>query len=85
MEVKFYKDINKFYNLVFDFLLNKEAENNLIFSVLNTIKINPTRYGEDKPFLIIVRDFDEIKLVSLRTPPYNQLISYTEDLKSLMH
>ncbi|MFX1391812.1 MAG: GNAT family N-acetyltransferase [Promethearchaeota archaeon] len=83
MEVKFYEDINKFYNLIIDFLLNKEAENNLILSVLDTVKNNPTRYGEDKPFLTIVRQDNKIKLVSLRTPPYNQLISYTEDLKSI--
>ncbi|MFX1302677.1 MAG: GNAT family N-acetyltransferase [Promethearchaeota archaeon] len=83
MEVKFYEDINKFYNLVYDFLVKKEAENNLIFSILNTIKINPKRYGEEKPILITVSEKSDLKLVSLRTPPYNQLLSYTDDLKSI--
>ncbi|UCD02573.1 MAG: GNAT family N-acetyltransferase [Promethearchaeota archaeon] len=63
--------------------MKNEAENNLIFSILNTIKINPKRYGEEKPILITVSENNELKLVSLRTPPYNQLLSYTDDLKSI--
>ena len=83
MEVKFYEDVNEFYNLVSDFLLKNEAENNLLFSILNTLKINPKRYGEEKPVLTIVKENDKIKLVSLRTPPYNQLLSYTDDINSI--
>ncbi len=83
MELKFYEDINNFYNLVYDFLIKKEAENNLIFSILNIIKINPKRYGEEKPILITVSENNDLQLVSLRTPPYNQLLSYTDDLKSI--
>ena len=83
MEVKFYEDITEFYNLVLGFLLKNEAENNLLFSILNAIKINPKRYGEEKSILITVDEKKKIKLVSLRTPPFNQLISYTDDLKSI--
>ncbi|MFX1365334.1 MAG: GNAT family N-acetyltransferase [Promethearchaeota archaeon] len=83
MKVQFYEDIEKYNEVVVPFLIKKEAENNLIFSVLNAIRNNPTRYGDEKPFLLTVKHNDEIKLVSLRTPPYNQLISYTENLKSI--
>lgn len=83
MKVLFFEDINVYYNRVCSFLIKQEAENNLLFSILNTIKMNPTRYGEDKPFLIIVKENNEIKLMSLRTPPYNQVLSYTEDFKSI--
>ncbi len=83
MEVKFYEDINEFYELVFEFLVKREAENNLLFSILNTIKVNPLRYGEDKPILITVNEFDEIKLIALRTPPYNLLLSFTDTLHSV--
>lgn len=83
MEAKFYQDINKFYNLVLSFLLNNEAKNNLLFSILNAIKINPKRYGEEKPILITISENNEQKLISLRTPPYNQLLSYTDDLRSI--
>jgi predicted GNAT family acetyltransferase len=83
MEVNFYEDIIEFYNLVLEFLLRNEAENNLLFSILNAIKDNPKRYGEEKPILITVSDNNEIKLVSLRTPPYNQILSNTDNIKSI--
>ena len=83
MDVKFYKDIKEFYGLVSPFLLRKEAENNLLFSILNRINQNPTRYGDDKPILIIVTDNSEIKLVSLRTPPYHLILSFTDDINAV--
>lgn len=83
MKVEFYEDINEFTDLVFPFLLKNEAENNLLFMILNSIKENLYRYGDYKPSLISVTDNDAIKLVSIRTPPYSQLISYTEDLKTI--
>jgi len=83
MKVEFYEDINEFTYLVFPFLLKNEAENNLLFMILNSIKENLYRYGDYKPYLITLSENDDIKLVSIRTPPYNQLISYTEDLKTI--
>jgi len=84
MEVKFYEDINEFYNLVLPFLLEREAENTLLFSILDAIKRNPTRYGEDKPILIVVRDGNSIiKHVSLRTPPFRLVLAYTDNLDTI--
>ena len=83
MNVEFYEDINEFIDFIFPFLLNNEAENNLLFMILNTLKENISRYGDSKPYLITVSDNDEIKLVSIRTPPYNQLISYTDELNTI--
>ncbi len=83
MKVEYYEDIIKFTDLVFPFLLKNEAENNLAFMILNSLKENMHRYGDYKPYLIIVSDNDEIQLVSIRTPPYNQLISYTDELKTI--
>ena len=83
MEVEFFEDINEFSDLVFPFLLKKEAENNLLFMILNSVKENISRYGDYKPYLITVSKKDEIKLVSIRTPPYNQLVSYTDDIKTI--
>jgi len=80
MKVEFYEDINKFIDIVFPFLLKKEAENNLLFMILNSLKEDIHRYGDYKPYLITVLKNDKMKLVSIRTPPYNQLISYTDDL-----
>ena len=83
MEIKFYEFINEFYELVLKFLVNREAENSLLFSILNTIKINPSRYGEEKLILIIATEIEEIKLIALRTPPFNLALSYTDDIDSI--
>jgi predicted GNAT family acetyltransferase len=82
-EVKFHIDIDEFTDLCYPFLIKHEAENNLLFGILNRLKQNLTHYGE-KPVLISISDEDGLKLVSIRTPPYNQIISHTEDLDSIL-
>ena len=83
MKTTFYEDINEFYDIVLPFLLKKEVENGLLLSILNSLKQNIERYGEEHPVLCIVNGDNDIKLVSLRTPPYNQLLSYTDKLESI--
>lgn len=83
MKLKFHEDINEFYDHTYEFLINREAENNLLFAILNGIRSNPSRLGEDKPILTTIIEGNEIKLVSLRTPPYNQVFSYTDDINTI--
>ena len=83
MEAKFYEDINEFYDLAYSFLLEREVENGLQFSILNSLKKNINRYGQEKPFLYAIYENDNVKLISLRTPPYNQILSYTSELKAI--
>ena len=83
LETRFYENINEFYDIVFPFLLKKEVENGLQLSILNSLKKNIERYGEEPPVLCTVNEGDDIKLVSLRTPPYNQILSYTDKLETI--
>ena len=83
LETRFYENINEFYDIVFPFLLKKEVENGLLLSILNSLKQNNERYGEEHPVLCTVNGDNEVKLVSLRTPPYNQLLSYTDKLETI--
>jgi ribosomal protein S18 acetylase RimI-like enzyme len=83
IETRLYEDINEFYDIAFPFLLKREVENGLQISILNSLKKNIERYGEEPPILCIVDDDDDIKLISLRTPPYNQVLSYTDDLETM--
>jgi len=83
MKVKFHEDHTDFYNIAYPFLIKKEAENNLIFSILNALKEDAQRYGTSKPILIEVQENDDIKLISIRTPPHNQILSFTEDLYTI--
>ena len=80
----FHSDIEAFCNLCFPFLLINEAANNLLFGILNNLKINLQTYSKEyQPVLISITDNEEIKLVSIRTPPFNQVISFTEDLSTI--
>ena len=83
MKVEFYEDINRFNELVFPFLLKHEAENNLLFSILNSLKEDFYRYGDNKPVFISITENNKIKLVSIRTPPHNQILSYTDNLLTI--
>jgi predicted GNAT family acetyltransferase len=83
MKGEFYEDVNRFNELVFPFLLKHEAENNLLFSLLNSLKEDLYKYGDNKPVLTSITENNKIKLVSIRTPPFNQVLSYTEDLESI--
>jgi ribosomal protein S18 acetylase RimI-like enzyme len=83
MDARFYKDINKFIEVSYDFLIEKEAENNLIFGLLNKLKDNPYVYGEEYPILTAIFKDDKVNLISIRTPPFNQLISYTDNMNSI--
>ncbi|MFX1375710.1 MAG: GNAT family N-acetyltransferase [Promethearchaeota archaeon] len=83
MKIYFYDDINKFHDLTLPFLLEREVENGLLLSIINSLKENIYRYGQKKPVLCAISENDDIKLISLRTPPYNQIISYTNDLNTI--
>ncbi|MFX1569647.1 MAG: GNAT family N-acetyltransferase [Promethearchaeota archaeon] len=83
MEAIFYDDINIFHDFVFPFLIKHEVENGILLAILNNLKKDFHRYGHEKPTLCVIEEESEIKLVSIRTPPYNQLLSYTKDLDSI--
>ncbi|MHA2009577.1 MAG: GNAT family N-acetyltransferase [Promethearchaeota archaeon] len=83
MEARFYEDLNDFYNIASSFLLKREVENGLLLSLLNALKEDFYRYGQEKPSLCAVFKGNDIKLISLRTPPYNQILSYTDDLETM--
>lgn len=83
MEAKFYGDLNDFYNVATLFLLEREVENGLLISILNSLKKNIHRYGQVKPVMCSIIKGNDLKLISLRTPPYNQLLSYTDELETI--
>jgi len=83
MKAQFYEDFNEFYNIAFPFLLKREAENNLLLSILNALKENIHRYGKEFPLLFALTKNGAVKLIALRTPPHDLLISYTDDLDTI--
>ncbi|GAI65679.1 unnamed protein product [marine sediment metagenome] len=58
-----------FMTLLILFLLVREAENNLLLSILNSLKEKIHRYGKEMPLLFSLTDHNDVKLIALRTPP----------------
>ena len=83
MKVRFYDDIDEFYNVAYPFLLEHEAENNLPLAILISLKKNIEVYGKEKPLLFSLTNAKVIKVIVLRTPPHDLLISYTDDLSTI--
>jgi len=81
--VEKFEDIELFYKSVESFLLENEVRNNLIIAILRTIKEKPNTYGEEDPVLIKVSKNNLLKMVAIRTPPFNLIISYTDQLKAI--
>jgi RimJ/RimL family protein N-acetyltransferase len=83
MEPRFYEDIEEFYKVAYPFLMKNEAENNLPLAILISLKKNIKAYGETKPLLFSLIDYKTVKLIALRTPPHDLIISYTDDLSTI--
>ena len=84
MYSKRYADVEEFYTICYNFLEEHEAENNLIFGILETLRTNIYAYDPTQaPELVAIFDNKDIVLVSIRTPPYNQIISYTKEKDSI--
>ncbi len=83
MIAEFYDDVEKFYDHAFSFLIKREAENSLIFSLLNALKLNINLYGDLPPLLILVKSDENIEFVSIQTPPFNLVLSYTDNLQTI--
>lgn len=81
---KIYNDVEEFYTTCSKFLEEYEAENNLIIGILEALRTDIQAYDPTiAPVMIVIFDKTEIVLVSLGTPPHNQIISYTENLSSI--
>jgi hypothetical protein len=83
MKALFYEDIKEFCDRVFPFLLKHEVKNSLSLTILNSLKINIKKYGKEPPLMFFLAKNGTIELISLMTPPYNLIISYTDDLNNI--
>lgn len=59
-----------------DFLMAKEALNNLPLGILSTFSTHPRHYPE--AYFAAVLEADQVVLVALRTPPFNVVLSMSD-------
>ncbi len=82
MQLQRFHDVQEFCHQVQPYLLQYEAEHNLMLGILHTLLHYPTHYPEP-PYLAIVQTNQEILAVAVRTPPYKVTLSKTRDLAAL--
>ncbi|MDF2558339.1 MAG: hypothetical protein K0R71_2167 [Bacillales bacterium] len=78
MKFAIYTSIEKFTGLVEQPLLHREAENNLLLSLL--LKIKNGAIPSETCFMSAVIDNDKVLLAFLQTPSYNLIIGTTNDI-----
>jgi uncharacterized protein len=77
-----FDSIDKFWDKMQAYLLQHEAENNLLLGIVHTLRHNPARYPEP-PYLVTVEINREIVATGIRTPPYKLLLSKVSNLDAL--
>jgi len=82
VQVERQADATSFLQRAGDFLLEREAEHNLILGLSGSLRTNPRLYGED-PYFAVVVDGDRTVGAAMRTPPHNLILSEIDDEDAL--
>lgn len=74
MELTRYQDVHAFYDAVEAFLVEREAENNLMLGIMADL-MKSTLWSDQPPYLAAVTDNGQVVAAAFRTPPHNLGIS----------
>jgi uncharacterized protein len=77
-----FDSIDKFWNETQAYLLQHEAENNVLLGIIHTLRYNPARYPAPH-YLGMVEIDGEIVATAIRTPPHKLLLSKVSNLDAL--
>lgn len=75
MELRRFYSTEEFYRRAEPFLLEREAEHNLILGICSQLIRYPERI-EQQPYMATVERDGEVVAAALRTPPWNPVLSY---------
>jgi len=82
VQLERHHDADSFLDRAGDFLLEREAEHNLILGLSSRLRVEPRLYGED-PYFAAVSEGDRVVGVAMRTPPHNLILSMIDDDRAL--
>ena len=82
MEVTRHDDPRSLIERAGEFLVEREAEHNLILGLCSRLEVDPTPRGQ-APYLASIGAGDETIAVALRTPPYDVVLSEIDDLSAV--
>jgi len=83
MKVNHFDNVRQFYERVESYLLQHEAQHNLMLGISNSLIHSPDRYTS-QPYLVTVEEDEEILAVALRTPPYKLVVSRSLNSQALV-
>jgi hypothetical protein len=75
--VERFDDPRAFRAVAEPFLMRDEARHNLQVGICRRLEVSSNAYGDEAPYLSVARDADEIVAVTIRTPPFELLVSTT--------
>ncbi len=78
MEVRRYSDVDAFLAAAGAFLAAREAEHNLFFGVLASLRDTPEAYTGPAYLAVVTGDVGEVVAVALQTPPHRLILSETD-------
>ncbi len=83
MQLCRFNNVANFWQAAQEYLLQQEAEHNLLLGVTHTLLHYPDRYPDPPYLAIATSSSDEILAVALQTPPYKLLLSKAADLDAI--
>ena len=78
MQLRRYDRVDDFLAAATPFLVEREAEHNLIFGVAETLREDPDQYT-GPPYLAAVSDGERVVAVAIQTPPWRLILSEADD------
>jgi predicted GNAT family acetyltransferase len=82
VQLERHADASSFLDRARDFLLEREAQHNLILGLSSHLRTEPQLYGED-PYFAVALDGERVVGVTMRTPPHNLILSEIDDVAAL--
>jgi uncharacterized protein len=82
LEVRRHGDAESFLADGGGFLMEREAEHNLILGLSGRLRVDSRIYGE-APYFAVAREGGEVVAATMRTPPHNLILSEVDDESAL--
>ena len=82
MQLQRFDTPQAFYHHAQSYLLQHEAEHNLLLGILHTLQHHPDHYTQP-PYLVIVEEAENIIAVALQTPPHKLVLSKVTELAAI--
>jgi len=83
MQVQRFHAVGDFLDVAGDFLAAREAEHNLIFGILASLRETPEAYTAPAYLGCVLDDEGHVVAAAIQTPPYRLVLSEMDDLAAI--